>query len=76
MGAELREVCWVCFAIDGNVADDVRAVVYTVLDVGGEVRGYILVVMEIIQRDDGKVEETGDFLSDQHKRHIKVIKIK
>lgn len=67
MGAELRDVRRVGFAIDGDVADNVRAVVYTVLDVGGEVGGYILVVMEIIQRDDRKGEETGDFLSDQHK---------
>lgn len=62
MGTEFREVCRVGFAIDGNVAEDIRAVVYTVLDVGGEVRGYILVVMEIIHRDDGKGKETGDFL--------------
>lgn len=54
MGAELGDVSWVRLAINGNVADDIRAVVYTVLDVRGEVRSYILVVMEVIQGDDGK----------------------
>ncbi len=68
VGADFAHDDGVCFAVEGDVVEDVLAAVDAVLDVGVQVRPDLLAVWELIQADLGEGQQTGDLLKDKMER--------
>lgn len=68
VGADFAHDDGVCFAVEGDVVEDVLAAVDAVLDVGVKVRPDLLAVWELIQADLGEGQQTGDLLKDKMER--------